>query len=145
MSVNCDVCGRFIGRDGRLETERIDVTEEIAVIGGTCGPCKHHKEVTAMTVDAPTPVSGTSPLSLSMLRAWIGDEQESAKDRLNNPDTWRTDADCLLEIAPRMADEIERLRAEVERFQEAWPCPNPDDPTGCYCPGDGPCVIAGGE
>lgn len=53
--------------------------------------------------------------------------------------------------ALRMHEEAGRLRAEVERLRGLvgevldrmwadWPCPNPDDPEGCYCPGDGDCI-----
>lgn len=65
--------------------------------------------------------------------------------------------DALPEVAERHAWDAEtaaRLRrlhiayvAADRTFDGAeaaaldpWPCPNPDDPEGCYCPGDGPCI-----
>lgn len=37
--VNCSRCGRFVGRDGLIEVERIDSSYEVAVVGGTCARC----------------------------------------------------------------------------------------------------------
>lgn len=37
--VNCSRCGRFVGRDGLIEVERIDSSCEVAVVGGTCARC----------------------------------------------------------------------------------------------------------
>ena len=36
-----------------------------------------------------------------------------------------------------------RAVAEALTSALAWPCPNPSDPFGCHCPGDGPCRAPG--
>jgi hypothetical protein len=33
-----------------------------------------------------------------------------------------------------------RLRLALDHVRDRWPCPQEDDPEGCYCPGDGPCI-----
>ena len=40
----------------------------------------------------------------------------------------------------RESDAPEAFAEHRARRAEPWPCPNPDDLEGCYCPGDGPCV-----
>ena len=37
--VNCSRCGRFVGRGGLIEVERIDSSYDVAVVGGTCALC----------------------------------------------------------------------------------------------------------
>jgi hypothetical protein len=36
--------------------------------------------------------------------------------------------------------EVEKLRELLDDVRDRWPCPQGDDPSGCYCPGDGPCI-----
>lgn len=50
----------------------------------------------------------------------------------------------LLEWAGIAPGAIRAYMAEVTGMESPeatpWPCPNPADPEGCYCPGDGDCV-----
>jgi hypothetical protein len=52
-------------------------------------------------------------------------------------------AEQVIQRDGRLAEaraELEHLRTLVAEVLNVafgeWPCPNPDDPTGCYCPGD---------
>ena len=53
---------------------------------------------------------------------------ESREDRLSRI---RAAVDDVRAIPPTDAAWL------LEQIPEEWPCPNPDDPSGCYCPGDG--------
>lgn len=37
--VNCDECGRFVGRDGSICIEYFEMSREIAGVDGTCRRC----------------------------------------------------------------------------------------------------------
>lgn len=64
---------------------------------------------------------------------WEGPTQRTWERLLDDEEGPLTELEAWesAEHMPGLLELIERL--------PAWPCPNPDDPTGCYCPGDGPC------
>jgi hypothetical protein len=37
--VNCWTCGRFVGRDGHIEIEHFEMSDEVASVAGQCGRC----------------------------------------------------------------------------------------------------------
>lgn len=72
--VNCDSCGRFVGRDGHIEIECFEMSSTVASVSGECGRCLPPRRsfdvvaqqaVTAVTYElaplCPDPGGGASP------------------------------------------------------------------------------------
>jgi hypothetical protein len=45
VGINCDQCGRFVGKDGYIATDRMESTGETVVDYALCGNCRREQEV----------------------------------------------------------------------------------------------------
>ena len=54
-AVNCLRCGRYVGRDGSIEIETFEMSNEVASVSGTCARCVPIEAAEDEAGDAPQP------------------------------------------------------------------------------------------
>jgi len=45
VGINCDQCGKFVGRDGYISTDVLESTNTTIIDYALCGKCKREQEV----------------------------------------------------------------------------------------------------